>query len=105
MSGSYTVPRLANELPAASERFYVNDLADAIDADDRALGGRGVSELFRNPDGLDAVRLGRRLVVGVLEYVGGAQQVDDQCLVVFRRKPLGENAAASEATGKAALDV
>lgn len=90
--------------PGDAVALMSDGVPDAIDVDDRALGGRGVSELFRNPDGLDAVRLGRRLVVGVLEYVGGAQQVDDQCLVVFRRKPLGES-AASEATGKAALDV
>jgi hypothetical protein len=38
-----------------------------------------------------------------LDYVGGAHQVDDQCLVVFRRKPLGEN-TASEATVKTTLD-
>ncbi len=89
--------------PGDAVALMSDGLPDAIDADDRALGGRGVSELFRNPDGLDAVRLGRRLVVGVLEYVGGAQQVDDQCLVVFRRKPLGESAAA-EANDKTTLD-
>lgn len=97
-----TVYQLA---PGDAVALMSDGVPDAIDVDDRALGGRGVAELFRNPDGLDAVRLGRRLVVGVLDYVGGAQQVDDQCLVVFRRKPLGESAAASEATGKAALDV
>lgn len=90
--------------PGDAVALMSDGVPDAINAGDRALGGRGVAELFRNPDGLDAVRLGRRLVVGVLDYVGGAQQVDDQCLVVFRRKPLGES-AASEATGEATLDV
>lgn len=89
--------------PGDAVALMSDGVPDAINVADEALGGRGVSELFRNPDGLDAVRLGRRLVVGVLEYVGGAQQVDDQCLVVFRRKPVGE-AAASEATVKTSLD-
>ncbi|MBR2002866.1 MAG: SpoIIE family protein phosphatase [Thermoguttaceae bacterium] len=89
--------------PGDAVALMSDGVPDAIDADDRALGGRGVSELFRNPDGLDAVRLGRRLVVGVLEYVGGAQQVDDQCLVVFRRKPLDESAAAEELAKAAEL--
>ena len=89
--------------PGDAIALMSDGLPDAINADDQALGGRGVAELFRNPDGLDAVRLGRQLVVGVLDYVGGAHQVDDQCLVVFRRKPLGEN-ASSEETGKATLD-
>lgn len=84
-----TVYRLA---PGDAVALMSDGVPDAMNAADRALGGRGVSELFRNPDGLDAVRLGRRLVVGVLDYVGGAQQVDDQCLVVFRRKPLDESA-------------
>ena len=89
--------------PGDAIALMSDGLPDAINADDQALGGRGVAELFRNPDGLDAVRLGRQLVVGVLDYVGGAHQVDDQCLVVFRRKPLGES-AASEATDKTTLD-
>ena len=84
-----TVYRLA---PGDAVALMSDGLPDAINADERALGGRGVAELFRNPDGLDAAPLGRRLVVGVLEYVGGAQQVDDQCLVVFRRKPLDGSA-------------
>ena len=88
--------------PGDAVALMSDGVPDAMNADERALGGRGVAELFRNSDGLDAVRLGRRLVVGVLDYVGGAQQVDDQCLVVFRRKPLGET-AASEATVKATL--
>jgi serine phosphatase RsbU (regulator of sigma subunit) len=89
--------------PGDAVALMSDGLPDAINADERALGGRGVAELFRNPDGLDAPRLGRRLVVGVLDYVGGAQQVDDQCLVVFRRRPFDESASA-EATVKAALD-
>lgn len=96
-----TVYRMA---PGDAVALMSDGLPDAINSDDQALGGRGVSELFRNPDGLAAAPLGRRLVVGVLEYVGGAQQVDDQCLVVFRRKPL-EETAAPEATVKAPLDV
>ncbi len=96
-----TVYRMA---PGDTVALMSDGLPDAINSDDQALGGRGVSELFRNPDGLAAAPLGRRLVVGVLEYVGGAQQVDDQCLVVFRRKPL-EETAAPEATVKAPLDV
>lgn len=96
-----TVYQLA---PGDAVALMSDGLPDAINSDDQALGGRGVSELFRNPDGLAAAPLGRRLVVGVLEYVGGAQQVDDQCLVVFRRKPL-EETAAPEATVKATLDV
>ncbi|MBR4833524.1 MAG: SpoIIE family protein phosphatase [Thermoguttaceae bacterium] len=86
--------------PGDAVALMSDGFPDATNADDRALGARGVTELFRNPDGLDAVRLGRRFVVGVLDYVGGARQVDDQCLVVFRRKPLGESAAA-EATSTA----
>ena len=96
-----TVYQLA---PGDAVALMSDGLPDAINSDDQALGGRGVSELFRNPDGLAAAPLGRRLVVGVLEYVGGAQQVDDQCLVVFRRKPL-EETSAPEATVKAPLDV
>ncbi|MBP3529912.1 MAG: SpoIIE family protein phosphatase [Thermoguttaceae bacterium] len=95
-----TVYRMA---PGDAVALMSDGLPDAINSDDQALGGRGVSELFRNPDGLAAAPLGRRLVVGVLDYVGGAQQVDDQCLVVFRRKPL-EETAAPEATVKATLD-
>ncbi len=89
-----TVYRLA---PGDAVALMSDGFPDATNADDRALGSGGVAELFRNPDGLDAARLGRRFVVGVLDYVGGAPQVDDQCLVVCRRKPLDESAAA-EAT-------
>lgn len=89
--------------PGDAIALMSDGLPDAINVDDQALGGRGVAELFRNPDGLDAVRLGRQLVVGVQDYVGGAHQVDDQCLVVFRRKTLDEN-APSEATDKTTLD-
>jgi len=33
-----------------------------------------------------------------LDYVGGAPQVDDQCLVVFRRKPVDETASSFSKT-------
>jgi len=85
-----TVYRLA---PGEAIALMSDGLPDAMNAADQALGARGVAELFRNPDGLDAGRLGRRLIVGLLDYVGGAPQVDDQCLVVFRRKPIGETAS------------
>lgn len=83
--------------PGDAVALMSDGFPDAMNVDERALGARGVTDLFRNPDGLDAVRLGRRFVVGVLDYVGGARQVDDQCLVVFRRKPIGENSTEAPA--------
>lgn len=83
--------------PGDAVALMSDGFPDAMNVDERALGARGVTDLFRNPDGLDAVRLGRRFVVGVLDYVGGARQADDQCLVVFRRKPIGENSTEEPA--------
>ncbi len=60
-------------------------LTDAMNESEESFTEARVMEALRNPDALDAVQLGRKLVTTMRKFADAAQQTDDQCLVVFRR--------------------
>lgn len=60
-------------------------LTDAMNESEEQFTEERVIETLKNPEGLDAVSLGRRLVAMMRKFSDSTQQTDDQCLVVFRR--------------------
>lgn len=58
---------------------------DAMNEVEETFSETRVREALSNSDGLDAVKLGRKLVMKMRKFADAAQQTDDQCLVVFRR--------------------
>lgn len=81
-------PECVYELqPGEAVALMSDGLPDALNADDEPFGMKRVVENFRNPNGLDAGALGKRLIAAVQQFAGSTRQTDDQCLVVFRRKP------------------
>ena len=60
-------------------------IADTMNSSDERFTDERVLEGLKNPEGLDAVHLGRRLENQLRAFAGSSVQNDDQCLVIIRR--------------------